>query len=98
MRASFTTEFIYDCTNGYKDRWLKLVEILDADKEHKGGSCLGRITGITRGLDLAEEDIRRWVEEMSYEMSKITIVPFKIVWLLEGGDLLCKEIKPFQKV
>ena len=82
MRASFTTEFIYDGTDEFLTRRTKMVKILEADKEHKGGNMIGRITGLTSGLDLAEEDIRRWLSEMCYELSKITIIPFKIVWLL----------------
>ena len=98
MRAAFTTEFIYDGAKGFEERANKMVDILSVGGDYVaplgGGNMVGQLSGITRGLDLAEEDIRRWLLEMCYELSKVTIVPFRIVWLLEGGDLICKEIIP----
>ena len=94
MRATFTTDFIYDGSDGYLERKYKMCEVLDVKMNLNGGIMVGQISGITKGLDLAEEDIRRWLLEMCYELGKITRVPFKIVWLFEGGDVLCKEINP----
>lgn len=94
MRATFTTEFIYDGADGFLERKAKMCEALDIKMDLRGGNMIGQLSGITKGLDLAEEDIRRWLLEMCHELSKITIVQFKIVWLLEGGDLICKEIHP----
>lgn len=94
MRATFTTEFIYDGSENFNVRAKKMATTLETKWNVRNGGMIGQISGITRGLDLAEEDIRRWLLEMCYELEKITIMPFKIIWLLEGGDLICKEIKP----
>ncbi len=96
MRAAFTTEFIYDGVEGYLERKAKMCQILDAEMDLQGGNMIGRIAGITKGLDLAEEDIRRWLLEMCWELARVTKVQFKIVWLLEGGDVLIKEIHPVE--
>lgn len=97
MRAAFTTEFIYDGVEDYLERRTKLCEILDVKPNSKSGNMVGQISGLTKGLDLAESDIKRWIDEMAYELSKVTIVPFKIVWLFEGGDIVIKEIVPLSK-
>ena len=97
MRATFTTEFIYDGSDGFLERKAKLCEALDAKMDLNGGNMIGQIHGITSGLDLAEEDIRRWLLEMCWELMRITKVPFKIVWLLEGGDIIVKQIEPIKK-
>lgn len=95
MRATFTTEYIYDGSDGFEIRAKKMAEVLGI--EWRGRNMIGQLSGITKGLDLVEEDIRRWLEEMCFDLEKITLVSFKIVWLLEGGDLICKEIKPVLK-
>lgn len=92
MRATFTTEFIYDGSDGYLERKAKMCEILNTKMDLKSGTVIGQISGITSGLDLEEEDIRRWVLEFCYELMRITIIPFKIVWLFENGDVLMKKI------
>jgi len=92
MRAAFTTEFIYDGAEGFEKRARKIAKVLDV--EWQGKNIVGQLSGVTGGLDLAEEDIRRWLLEMCYELGKITIVSFKIVWLLQGGDIIIKEITP----
>ena len=94
MRSTFTTEFIYDGSDGFLERKAKMCERLDIKLDTKSGNMIGQLSGVLKGSDLAEEDIRRWLSEMCYELEKITIVPFKIVWLLEGGDIIIKEIKP----
>ncbi len=96
MRATFTTEFIYDGAEGWNERKKKMVDILSVHYpvDTSSGTCIGRISGVLSELDLAEEDIRRWLLEICYDLAKVTKVPFKIVWLLEGGDLICKEIQP----
>lgn len=93
MRASFTTEFIYDGLEGYLDRYEKLVEVFNSDREYKGGNMIGRITGLTKGLDLGEQDIRDYIDEMCKEAYGIAKVPFKIVWLFESGDVIIREIR-----
>ena len=99
MRATYTTEFIYDGAVGYLERKDKLMEVLEAgerkmERDNHMGNMIGQISGITSGLDLAESDIKRWIDEQYWDLCKITIVPFRIVWLLEGGDLICKEVTP----
>lgn len=94
MRATFTTDFIYDGRDGYLERKAKMCEVLEIKMDLSGGSCIGQLSGVTKGLDLAERDIKTWIEEMCYELRKVTLVPFKAVWLLEGGDVLIKEIIP----
>ena len=84
MRAIFTTEFLYDGSENFNVRAKKMATTLETKWNVRNGGMIGQISGITRGLDLAEEDIRRWLLEMCYEL----------IWLLEGGDLICKEIKP----
>ena len=84
MRATFTTDFIYDGQDGYLERKAKLCDVLDIKMDLQGGTMIGQLSGITSGLDLALE--------MCYDLSKIMIGPFRIVWSLEGGDLICKEI------
>ena len=98
MRATFTTEFIYDGSDGYRKRYRTICEILGAPREKtRKRNMIGQIFGITNGMDISEEDIRRWIEEICHDLAKITIVQFRIVWLLEGGDLLCKEINPISQ-
>ena len=102
MRATFTTEFIYDGADGYEDRKDKMMEVLEGgeskmERNNKMGSMVGQICGITHGSDLGETDIKRWIDEMCYDLYKITIVPFKIVWLLESGDIIIKDIKSSTK-
>ena len=92
MRATFTTEFIYDGTDGFLERKAKMCEVLDIKMDLKGGSCIGQLAGIISGLSLAEEDINRWLNEQVYKLAKITVVPFRIVYLFEGGDLVCKNV------
>ena len=92
MRATFTTEYIYDGDEGFIERAAKMCEVMDIKMDTKGGNMIGQLTGILSGLDLAEEDIKRWMEEKVHELSKITIVPFRIVYLLEGGDLILKQV------
>ena len=101
MRATFTTEFIYDGAKGYEGRKNKMMEVLEQgelklERNNRGGMTLGQMAGITSGLDLAESDIKRWIEEQYWDLCRITKVPFKIVWLLEGGDLICKEVFPIK--
>ena len=55
---------------------------------------LGQIFGVTSGLNLDESDIKGWIEEMVQELTVITKVEFKIVWLFEGGDILIKTVVP----
>lgn len=92
MRATFTTDFIYDFQEGWVGRRTKMCEILGGYASSKGGDMIGQISGITKGLDLSEQDIRDEIEELAFELHKVTGIPFRIVWLLEGGDLICKEI------
>lgn len=99
MRATFTTEFIYDGSKGYLERKDKMMEILEEgelklERNNHMGSMIGQISGITSGLDLVESDIKRWIDEQYWDLCRITIVPFKIVWLLEGGDIFIKEVIP----
>lgn len=98
MRATFTTSFIYDGLDGYRDRFKKLAEVLEVKHEHRGGGCVGQLSGITCGLDLGEHDVRRYIDEIVSNLHKISYVSFKIVWLLEGGDIIIREIleKPQQ--
>lgn len=91
MRATFTTEYIYDGSEGQQERSDKMRDVLMAEK--KNSNYIGQISGITSGSDLSEQDIKGWIDEMCYELSKVTIVPFKIVWLLESGDIIIKEIR-----
>ena len=95
MRATFTTEYIYDGDKGYFERKVKMCEILNI--EAKEENMVGQLSGILSGLDLSEEDVRRWLEEQVYELGKITIVPFGIVYLLEGGDLIYKKVYSYSK-
>ncbi len=97
MRATFTTEFIYDGSDGYQKRGKDMKDILMVKMELMGGSMIGQIAGITSGLDLSEYDIKEYIDEMVLDLSKVTKVPFKIVWLFEGGDILIKEIVPNAK-
>jgi hypothetical protein len=95
MRATFTTEYIYDGSEGFKNRQEKMCAILEI--KPKSDNMVGQLSGILSGLDLAESDIKRWIEEQSNELSKVTTVEFRIVWLLEGGDIICKKIIPSSK-
>jgi len=95
MRATFTTNFIYDGSDAFLYRKEKMCEILNIKMDLKGSSMIGQLSGILSGSDLGETDIRRWIEEQCYELHKITKVPFKIVYLLEGGDIVIKEINPW---
>ncbi|HEX9060868.1 MAG TPA: hypothetical protein VF941_11870 [Clostridia bacterium] len=103
MRATFTKEFIYDGSKGFQKRREKLFRILSSTEgyiplpEFRGGNCMGQISGIISGLDLAESDIRRWIEEQRWECAYITKVPFRIVWLLEGGDVIIKDVPVIKK-
>ena len=93
MRATFTTEFIYDGVEGNRERYEKMCNALGVKPtERMGGNMIGQISGITSGSDLAESDIKRWIEEMCYEVEKIAIVEFNIAWLLESGDIIIKHI------
>ncbi len=96
MRATFTTSFIYDADTGHKERANEMAKVLGISWEEK--NMIGVMSGITSGLDIAELDIRRWINEMCFELKDITIVPFKVAWLLEGGDVIIKEIKPLKAI
>jgi len=96
MRATFTTEYIYDGADGYEKRQKEMVDILSGHASSK--NMIGQISGIISGSDLAESDIKRWMDEQCWDLCKITIVPFRIVWLLEGGDLICKEVCPLPQL
>jgi hypothetical protein len=102
MRATYTTEFIYDGADGHSDRKDKMMEVLEAgeikklERDNHMGNMIGQISGITSGLNLDESDIKRWIDEQCWDLCKITIVPFKIVWLLEGGDVIIKEVTPIK--
>jgi hypothetical protein len=102
MRATFTTEFIYDGIEGFDDRKDKMMEVLEAgenklNRNNHMGNMIGQIAGITHGLDLEESDIKRWIEEQYWDLCRITKVPFKIVWLLEGGDTIVKQVSPLSQ-
>lgn len=97
MRACFTTEFIYDGSKGYQDRGIEMCKVLDVPCNISGGNMIGQIAGILSGLDLAENDIRTQLEDQAIDLCKITLIPFKIVYLLEGGDIVVKEIFPMGK-
>lgn len=94
MRATFTTSFIYDGIEGYMDRKKKLSDILDIELNSKGGSVIGQLAGVTKGLHLSESDIKDEIEQLVYDLSQVATVPFKIVWLFEGGDIVIKDIVP----
>lgn len=99
MRATFTTEFIYDGSEGFEERKQQMVEILNSGQAYKpeqpkGGNMIGQLFGVTSGLDLAENDIKSWIEDMCAELRVVTKVEFKIVWLFEGGDILIKTVVP----
>lgn len=102
MRATFTTDFIYDGSEGYQERGKEIQSILTSTEGNRpqaplrGGNVIGQIAGICSGSDLSESDLKRWIDEMAVDCGKITKVPFKIVWLLEGGDVIIKEIKHFE--
>lgn len=92
MRATFTTEFIYDGAEGYLDRRAKIYEVLGCKVDMGGGNVIGQLAGVTKGLDLSEEDVRRYIDEICNELYHIAKVDFKIVWLLEGGDIIIRNI------
>ncbi len=92
MRATFTTEFIYDGVEGNIERYTKMCEALGVKPKEGYRHMIGQISGITSGSDLGESDIKRWIEEMCYEVEKLAIVEFSIVWLLESGDIIIKHI------
>lgn len=94
MRATFTTSFIYDGAEGYEDRWNKLCDVFDIKyRERAGGNVIGRISGVTKGMDLSEEDVRRYIEEIANELHDIAKVDFTVCWLLEGGDVIIRQIR-----
>lgn len=99
MRTTFTTNFIYDGIEGHEERQRKLEKILLADypKEFIPRNCIGQISGILKGSDLGHEDTKRWIGEQVYACEKITIVPFRIVWMFEGGDIIISEVYAFGK-
>lgn len=99
MRATFTTSFIYDGSEGYQERKSKMVDELTSSESYhpeqpNGGSMIGQIFGVTSGLGTSEFDIREEIEAHVLELETITIVPFKIAWLFESGVILIKEISP----
>jgi hypothetical protein len=102
MRATFTTEFIYDSSEGFEERAQELLDILTSTQgashsKWKGGNAIGQLSGVASGLDLAESDTTRWIEEERWECARVTKVPFKIVWLLEGGDVIIKDVPVLEK-
>lgn len=97
MRATFTTSFIYDGGPGFEDRKYTMCEILSIPIENRCHSMIGQLSGIVSGSDLEEDDIRMWIDEQCRDLRKITTIPFKIVYLLEGGDILIRDIQPYEK-
>lgn len=93
MRATFTTNFIYDGSEGYLERKERLCKILNISSDNKAGNMIGQLSGILSGSDLGETDVKRWLEEQCYDLYQVTQVPFTIVYLLEGGDIIIKNIK-----
>ena len=99
MRATFTTSFIYDGREGYQERRDSIVKILGDEfgntviQDGKKKNMIGQIAGVTKGLDLGEEDIRQEIQEICCKLWKIKTVPFYIVWILEGDEVVVRRIE-----
>ena len=90
MRATFTTDFIYDTGEGYIERENQLCNILGV--EPKNGTVIGQISWVIKGVDLSENDIKEDISQIVNELQGISMVDFKIVWLLEAGDIIVNII------
>lgn len=93
MRAAFTTSFIYDSSNGWHERYVRLCEIFGAKPERR--NIIGQIAGVISGSDLSETDIKRWIDDDCFEASKVTLANFDVVYLLESGDIIIKKVIAF---
>ena len=90
MRSTFTSEFIYDAAPGWEQRGKKMATVLGIKFLPK--NILGQLSGVLKCSDGSETETRQWIEEIVTQLVPITIVPFKIVWLLECGDVIIKEV------